>query len=241
MIRNKITQDIYIGQSKYSGYVRYKQHLAEAEHTNRNLRLYNAFRKYGSENMELIILETDVAEKDLDRLEQYYIQKYDSLNNGYNNTLGGGGVRGYHHSKETRKKMSIGIKNSMWKINTLERTAKIIASQKGRKFTEEHKQHIKESIKDRTGENNSFYGKHHTEETKNTLSLINTKYNVIQIKDGVILNVFESVKCAATWCIENNLTSAKLSSVMYRIYHTCDGHQNICYGFNWKYIKKCID
>ena len=137
--------------------------------------------------------------------------------------------------------MSVSIHNSMWKINTPERTEKIRAAQKGRKFTEEHKQHIKDSIKDRYGKNNSFYGKHHREETKKIWTLINTKYDVIQMKNGEIINIFTSIKNAALFCIENEYTSAKLSSVMYRIYYTCKGNQKLCYGYEWKYKEKCID
>ena len=241
MIRNKITKDVYIGQSKYSGEYRYKQHIAEAEHTDRNLRLYNAIRKYGKENMELIILESNVPNEKLNELEIFYISKYDSFNNGYNNTSGGSGVKNYHHSDITRKKMSIGIKKSMWKINTPERTAKIIAAQKGRKFTEEHNKHIKESIVNRYGVNNPFYGKHHTVESKMKMSQSLTRYDVVQMKDDIAINKFHSVMEAAQWCIDNGYTSAKLSSAMYKVYYTCIGKQKICYGFNWKYVKKCID
>lgn len=241
MILNKVTGMMYIGQTKYKSEQRYKEHINVALHTKRNLHLYNSIRKHGVENFELTVLETEVDEDSLDEKEMYYIDKFNTFRNGYNNTKGGGGVRGYHHSQETRKKMGSGIKASMWKINTPERTAKIIAAQKGRKFTEEHKQHIKESIKDRHGTNNSFYGKHHTEETKNKISEANSKYCVLQILDGNILNTFDSVIEAAEFCISNKYTSAKLSSVMYRIYYTCKGNQKVCYGFEWKYKEKCID
>ena len=241
MILNTITGMMYIGQTKYTAEKRYKEHIHIALHKKNNLRLYNSMRKYGVENFEMTVLETDVPENQLDEKEKYYISKFRTFENGYNNTKGGGGVRGYHHSAETRKKMGRAISASMWKINTPERTEKIKAAQKGRKFTEEHKQHIKESIKDRHGTNNSFYGKHHTEETKKIWTLINTKYDVIQIKDGSIVNIFTSVKEAALFCLENGYTSAKLSSVMYRIYYTCKGNQKVCYGFEWEYKEKCID
>lgn len=241
MIKNKLNNQMYIGQTKYTASYRYKKHIAVALNTNRNLRLYNSMRKYGIENFELLVLEENVAEEDLDRLETYYIEKYDTLNNGYNNTKGGVGIRGYHHSPETRKKMSIGIHNSMWKINTPERTAKIIATQKGKKLTEEHKQHIRESIGNRYGEHNSFYGKKHSKIAKDKISEANTRYYVVQIISETETKKFNSVKEAAEYCITSNYTKAKLSSVMYRIYFTCIGRQKICYGFKWKYEEKCID
>ena len=241
MIKNIVTGDSYIGQTTKSGIKRYRQHLKSSRNKNKKLPLYEDFRKYGKDNMVLIILEDNVPEEDLCRLEKYYIEKYNTFQSGYNNTYGGKGVSGYVHTDSDKEKMSVGIKNSMWKINTPERTAKIIAAQKGRKFTEEHKQHIRESIGDRHGTNNAFYGKHHTQKTKDTISLANTKYSVVQEKDGCTIQTFSNVKEAAEWCIKNNLTNGKLSSVMYRIYYTCIGKQKVSYGFNWNYVEKCID
>ena len=42
------------------------------------------------------------CKEDLDRLESYYIGKYDSFNNGYNSTLGGDGNVGYKISDSTK-------------------------------------------------------------------------------------------------------------------------------------------
>lgn len=241
MIKNKIDGMMYVGQTKFTSTKRFRQHINKALNTTRNLHLYNAMRKYGIENFELIVLESDIDENMLDARESYYIEKYDTLNNGYNCTSGGGGMRNYHHSKETRKKMSIGISNSMWKINTPERAKKISDAQKGRKFTEEHKKHIKESIHDRYGDGNPFYGKHHTDDTKHKISDANTKYRVVQKSGEDVLNIFDSVTESAQYCIDSGLTSAKITSVMYRIYYTCVGNQKVCYGYNWEYLEKCID
>ena len=241
MIRNKLNNKMYVGQTIFDAEKRYKQHIDMALHKKDNKELYNSMRKHGVENFELIILETGVSVEQLDEREVYYIEKFDTYNNGYNYTKGGGGIRGYHHSEETRRKMGIAISNSMWKINTPERTAKISATQKGRKFTEEHKRHIAESVHDREGAGNPFYGKKHTDETKQKISDKNTRYDVIQSDASGILNVFDSVRDAACYCIETGLTSAKLSSAMYRIYTTCIGNQKQCYGFFWKYKEKCID
>lgn len=218
LITNLSTGDKYIGQTKYSAEHRYKQHIAEALNTDRNLRLYNAIRKYGVEHFKLTVLEDNIDELDLNDKEIYYISLFDTFKNGYNNTLGGGGMNGYHHSVETRKKMGIAISKSMWKINTPERTAKIIAAQKGRPFTLEHRQHISEScVGKRKGKENPFYGRKHTLETRQHMSEVKIKYYVQQVDllTNEILNTFNSVEDAAKYCQINNFTTAKLSSVMY--------------------------
>ena len=50
--------------------------------------IYQAIRKYGLENFSFEILEL-CSEKDLNKKEQYWIQYYNSFNNGYNATEGG--------------------------------------------------------------------------------------------------------------------------------------------------------
>lgn len=244
LITNLINGKQYVGQTKRSVEDRYAEHIQEALNTNKNLHLYNSIRKYGIENFSIDILEDNVDEKDLDRLEIYYIGLFDTFHNGYNNTVGGGGVRGYHHNKETRYRIGKSVSKNMWKINTPERTAKIIAAQKGRKFTYEHRKNISIACKGkRKGEENAFYGKHHSKESKKKMHDSSIKYYVQQLdfETDEVLNTFDCVEDASNYCITNNYTTAKLSSVMYRIYYTCIGKQSHAYGFKWKYIERCND
>lgn len=243
MIRNIVTGLIYIGQTTRTAKQRFKEHIIAAFKKNSNQNLHKAIREYGVKNFELCVLE-DVSDNSIlkDR-EKFFIDKYDTFNNGYNETIGGSGITGYHHTDETKEKMGKSISASMWKINTPERTAKIRNAQIGRKFTEKHKQHIKESIGNRFGCCNPFYGKSHKESTRRLLSDKNSKYCVIQydLKTGENLNIFDTVRLAAEYCISMNFTTGKISSVMYRIYTTCLGKQSKCYEFGWKYVEKCID
>ena len=50
--------------------------------------LYKAFNKYGLENFTFEEIE-EVENSELDIREKYWINYYDSYNNGYNSTLGG--------------------------------------------------------------------------------------------------------------------------------------------------------
>ena len=90
-IKNKINNKIYIGQSK-NIIQRWEQHK-------RNLspsctKLNNAFKKYGIENFEFSIIEEISNSELLTTREQYWIEYYDSIKNGYNilnatNTMSG--------------------------------------------------------------------------------------------------------------------------------------------------------
>ena len=52
-------------------------------------KIYNAINKYGKENFYYEILEQNIDEDLIDDLEIYYIELYDSYENGYNSTRGG--------------------------------------------------------------------------------------------------------------------------------------------------------
>jgi transposase len=70
---------------------------------------YNSIRKDGWNNFKAEILEeSNDIEYARDVLEPYYIKFYKSLSieNGYNMTLGGGGIFGWNHSEKTKLKMS---------------------------------------------------------------------------------------------------------------------------------------
>lgn len=79
----------YIGQTRNSFDTRWKQHIRDAN-CNSILPIHVAIRKYGPENFVNQILE-EIPNAELNTKEQYYIQKYDTYNNGYNCTLGGEG------------------------------------------------------------------------------------------------------------------------------------------------------
>ena len=93
IITNKINNKSYIGQSvniekriTTHFWAAFKENLPSY-----NFHIYQAIRKYGKENFEWHILETleEVDRVKLDELEKYYINKYNSYNNGYNMNEGG--------------------------------------------------------------------------------------------------------------------------------------------------------
>lgn len=91
-ITNQINQHSYIGKTEYvNPNRRWKEHLSEATKQRFNHRaIYRAIQKYGKENFSFEILEET---NNPNEREQYYILKYNTYHNGYNETLGGDGTK----------------------------------------------------------------------------------------------------------------------------------------------------
>lgn len=85
---NKINEKKYIGQSKYTLKTRRKRHEQEVSRKNWKRLFHNALRKHGFENFNWKVIE-EVPNKKLCEREIYYIDKFDTFNNGYNMTEGG--------------------------------------------------------------------------------------------------------------------------------------------------------
>lgn len=102
LIKNKINNKMYIGQTVQSFDERYGGNLKKFTH---NIHLKNAIDKYGIDNFE-IDKEFDVAysKEELDKLEDMYIKIYQTTDSkfGYNKMFGGSNGL---HTNETKKKM----------------------------------------------------------------------------------------------------------------------------------------
>lgn len=89
MILNKCNGKTYVGQSK-DVYKRKKQHnnlLKQNKHQNKHLQ--NSYNKYGASAFEFYILE-HCSKDNLNENEIFWINYFNSIENGYNNQEGGG-------------------------------------------------------------------------------------------------------------------------------------------------------
>ena len=72
-------------------------------------RIENARKKYSPHSFKYEILETVSVDTEeeiiiaLNKLEIYYIDKFNSFRKGYNNTIGGGGANGYRHTDDYKQ------------------------------------------------------------------------------------------------------------------------------------------
>ena len=230
-IVNKLNGKRYIGKTKRSTYRRFEEHKKSTNDTI----LTRAFRKYGVENFESNILCYCIDEDDLGWQEIYYIDHYNTYNDGYNMTLGGeGGDCGNQFTKNpdiAKKKYDC--------MSEDERKDHIDNYYKGKNHytyrcmsNEERNQWIE----NRSGENNSRYGykysyderkKHSTRLTgrqmpslsethKSAISAANigasngmAKKYKIEYPDGRT----EIITGLLDYCRNNNTTSYKLRKV----------------------------
>ena len=107
----KSERNQYVGKTINPLMDRWKNHWDQAR-LGCEYHLHAAMRKYNRSNWTLTTLEivepAETLEESIDlvnRLEQHYIEEYDTFTNGYNMTKGGEGIWGYQHSEETIEKI----------------------------------------------------------------------------------------------------------------------------------------
>lgn len=189
-ITNPINNKCYIGQTLSEPQKRWLFY--------KNLRcrdqpkFYNALKKYGPESFIYEQLDTAPDQVVIDYLEDFYIQCFDSIKNGYNCKEGGANGK---HSEETCKKKSDALKrwyaihgteskrgknNAMYGRKQSKRSIEAsIIRNKGRKLPPEH---YKALLASHTGTHHSEktkekirianIGRKHTQETKDKISRI---------------------------------------------------------------------
>jgi group I intron endonuclease len=103
-IHNVMNDKYYIGQANdiHNRWIQHRSRLRCGKHENNHLQA--SYDIYKENSFEYFVVEECDVEQ-LDEKEQYYIQKYDSYNNGYNQDLGGAGCKGYKHTEEEILKM----------------------------------------------------------------------------------------------------------------------------------------
>lgn len=200
-IRNLVNNKFYIGSSNnlYKRYIQHKVALERNEHHSKYLQ--NSYNKYGSFQfiMEVLFL---CKQEFLLYYEQLLIHE---LQPTYNMNKKAASNRGYKWSKESRKKLSLsqmGNKYNLGHKKTKETREKISKSRKGKCCGEEngffgkhHSLEVKEKIRQ------SRIGKKHSQETKNKMA--KSRFKPVRIKD----TIYESLKAA---CKDTRMDKATL-------------------------------
>lgn len=134
-IHNTVNDKRYVGQSSQETQHRLLEHRSKLRSgVHENDHLQRAWNKYGEEAFEFCIITEGKSIRELNKLEQKYIQKYNSIDRdfGYNIRTGGENSR---LSEETKRKISESKKGVS--VHTPESIEKIRESLTGRKHSKE--------------------------------------------------------------------------------------------------------
>ncbi len=154
-IKNLETGAMYIGQTAQAFARRWGKHrraLKAGQHINDHLQ--NSYNKHGKDVFEYKVLEVipqcDMSDQEfldyMNAREIILIAEHNTLENGYNQTDGGGGVRGFTYtpSEEHKAKISAAKKG---KALSAEHRARLSAAHKGYKFTDEARANMSAALK----------------------------------------------------------------------------------------------
>jgi len=201
---------------------------------NRNSHWRNKVKKHGGFDVKILI--DNLLEEQAFEIEMLYIESV-GLDNLCNMTVGGEGISGYKHSKETCKKLSIsnsgkklspdtckkmsdsrkGKKYALGYRHTEEAKMRIREASTGRKLSEEARKKLSESTK---GEKNHKFGKFGKD---STAAKAVSQYT----KDDKYIQTFDSMKIA-----EGN-TGVNFKSIS----SCCRGKTRFAGQFIWKYAE----
>ena len=201
-----------------------------------NLPIGRAIRKYGWENFDHEISADNLDEDDAKKMEQELIKSYNTTDDkyGYNVTVGGDGIKGFKHSEASRAKLSekarqlerFGERNPnyghKWSKEQRERAA---ITHKRENLSPETLKKMSESTSKRVGELNSFFGKHHTEQTKQIISKVQSRAVLMFDLEGNLIREYNSIINAAK---DNNICKVAISNC-------CRGLTKTSGGYIWKY------
>lgn len=207
-IINDINDKVYIGKTEFSIEKRFQEHIKDSKRNYPNRPLYNAMFKYGEEHFSIELIEET---NNLEEREQYWIQYYDSYNNGYNATLGGDG-RSYID-------YNIVINLFLQGYNISE-----IANK-----TKHDKGYISQILKEKGNI---------TTQQINEQSVKNQERELIMLDKNTKQEIkrFKSVAEASRYCIDNKLSKDNIKGISAHISQCCNGIRKTAYQHCWIYI-----
>ena len=138
--KNTINKKVYIGQTVKNLDYRKQGHINSAKRDS-NFHFHNALRKYGFDNFEWGILEKVNYVKELDIREDYWINYYNSVEEGYNMVEG---LKNPMHSKKVKYRHSKVVKSQKFRSKVSKTMKKL---RKNGNFGEEHLAKISRAMK----------------------------------------------------------------------------------------------
>lgn len=212
-ITNDINGHVYIGQTSYSVQQRFQEHYRDVKRDTSKLRpLQRAIQKYGIEHFHIeIIEETDYPNE----REIYWIEKFNSYENGnYNATRGGEGRTLYNHNEILAR-----LKEFPY--------PKQVADEFG----------CSPDIVRKIAKSNCICIHSASQDGLVPCGMKPRKKIAAYTKDDVKIIEFNSVGEAAQWCVTNNFAATLNSGVSSHIAEAANGKRKSAYKHKWKYIE----
>lgn len=232
----------YLGQKTFDKNNDWKYYLGSG------IYFKNALQFYGRENFSRNIVCFCYSQDELNEVEYDLSVFFDVVEspNWYNLCYGGGGASGYHHSEESKQRMSEAKRNQSEETRLkMSQTRKGRTSpRKGVKLSDETKELMSASRKGKyVGTDNPFFGKTHTDEVKeqirkyaqNRPSDVNEKISkshmipIVQLdKQENFIKQFDSAKTAQQ---ETNIDAGHINDC-------CRKNRKSAGGYMWVYAKE---
>ena len=104
-ITNIQNNKVYIGQTIRPIQKRFQRHINDALNNILDTHFARAIRQYGAESFTIEVIDTATDQNELNKKEQYWIQYYDSVNKGYNETDAISKCGGNTYQSKTKEEM----------------------------------------------------------------------------------------------------------------------------------------
>lgn len=214
-ISNDINEKLYIGKTYKSLKQRWKLHVSDSKKDNKNRHLYNAMKKYGIEHFYIEEIGR-YKSGELEEMEKYYIEKYDTYNNGYNCTTGGDGCPGFIKNKynEEQKQFIIQCFYKYPNISFLSKALNVDYKALDRVLDE--------------------YGIKKLQQSQ--LKIIENIRWIYQIKDGEIINIFSNYEEVRNYLIKEKKIkeTTTADSVRVKINYFINNERD---EYEWKIVR----
>lgn len=217
LITNTVNGKQYVGQTTKTLEQRIKNHK-NAMHS-KNTHIYRAMRKYGWDKFEFKVLTYAMDQPMLNDLEEYYIQKYDTIRNGYNmakggsiNTMFSDVVADKHRrimaTPEVRNKISVTMKQYFADVGVSDEKRRKLSANKKAFYASDRGKIAKQKFSE------SFVM---TPEHLDALNKSHYKSVYCINEQNEIIAEFDTVKSAAQWWYDQGYVVKKVHQLCDRI------------------------
>lgn len=213
-VRNIVTNEKYVGATRFTIDKRWHEHLSEAKKDRaKNRPLYSAINTYGDSSFEISILEECDEEVAFDR-EVYWIKTLGTFIDGYNMTFGGAGKRYVDYDRIVRV---------YYQTNNVDETAKKLG-------------YCKDVVYDALKMNGI--------KPQNVQDVMKFKHGISVImysETNEYIMRFNSLHEASLYLIANgngkseSIKSTNARSISMHIRDVCLGKRKTAYGYIWRF------